>query len=60
VLVAREGSWSATPFFALHFWSLCIEEQFYLVWPLLVTRLSRESLRRVCTWALVGSFALRT
>jgi peptidoglycan/LPS O-acetylase OafA/YrhL len=39
-----------------HFWSLAIEEQFYLFWPLLVFLLSRRHLKIVC-WAIV-SFAL--
>jgi peptidoglycan/LPS O-acetylase OafA/YrhL len=31
-----------------HFWSLAVEEQFYLVWPLIVLALSRESLLKLC------------
>jgi peptidoglycan/LPS O-acetylase OafA/YrhL len=36
-----------------HFWSLAVEEQFYLVWPLLVFTLSRRGLTRLCA-ALVA------
>ncbi len=46
-------------FMLLHFWSLSIEEQFYLVWPLVVFSLSRKRLIRVCTGAIAGSLILR-
>ena len=41
---ARRGAWDGpvTPF-----WSLSIEEQFYLLWPLVVLGLSRRNLLRV-------------
>jgi peptidoglycan/LPS O-acetylase OafA/YrhL len=31
-----------------HFWSLAVEEQFYLAWPLIVLALCRESLLKLC------------
>ncbi len=38
-----------------HFWTLCVEEQFYLVWPFVVFFLSPTGLRRVViTMVLAG------
>src|SRR5439155_8791265 len=42
-----------------HFWSLAVEEQFYLVWPLIVWLLPRRRLKTVCLSALLGSLAIR-
>jgi peptidoglycan/LPS O-acetylase OafA/YrhL len=33
-------------------WSLAIEEQFYLVWPLVVSRVSPHRLTRLCLWII--------
>jgi peptidoglycan/LPS O-acetylase OafA/YrhL len=41
------------------FWSLAIEEQFYLCWPLMVNRFSRERLLSLCPAVMLGSLLLR-
>ena len=40
-------------------WSLAVEEQFYLVWPLLVRRLQLRTLAAVCVLGIVLSPVLR-
>ncbi len=42
-----------------HFWSLAVEEQFYLIWPFVVLALSRRSLLRVCVAVVAAALALR-
>lgn len=42
-----------------HFWSLAIEEQFYLVWPFVVALFARKSLAQFCMALVVIAFVLR-
>jgi len=42
-----------------HLWSLGIEEQFYLVWPIVVALVSRKHLGRICLALVAASFLAR-
>ena len=43
-----------------HCWSLAVEEQFYLVWPLVVATLAETRLLTACVVIAAGAVALRT
>jgi len=44
----------------LHFWSLAVEEQFYMLWPLVVWLFpERKKLLKIVTGLCLGSFLLR-
>lgn len=50
---------SATPLNTSHFWSLCIEEQFYLVWPLVVLLCSPRAILRIAAGAIAFGLPFR-
>ena len=58
VRIAVAGNWSVTGALG-HFWSLAVEEQFYLVWPAVVFLLSPRHLRRACLAIMIGALGLR-
>lgn len=60
ILYALEGSFGRIP--GGYFWSLAVEEQFYLIWPWVVYYLDRDQLRKVTVgmvlFSLVGRILL--
>jgi peptidoglycan/LPS O-acetylase OafA/YrhL len=57
IYLAIQKTW-ALPYIG-HFWSLAVEEHFYLLWPFIVWSCGRATLLRVCMGAVVFSLALR-
>jgi len=56
--IALTSSWASLTYVS-HFWSLAIEEHFYLVWPLVVFSFSRPVLERICVGVIIAGLALR-
>jgi peptidoglycan/LPS O-acetylase OafA/YrhL len=57
VLQAIENSWCLGPL--NHFWSLAIEEHFYLAWPAVIYFTSRRTAMRICGCLFAASIAGR-
>ncbi|MES2474208.1 MAG: acyltransferase [Verrucomicrobiota bacterium] len=55
--MAVKGEWLASPTWVGlgHFWSLAVEEQFYLVWPLVVRLVPVRSLKKLCAVLVLAS-----
>ena len=52
--------WNAMPHSIVgHFWSLAVEEQFYLIWPVIVWKLTTRSLLRLCILLSVCALLIR-
>lgn len=49
-------AWDESKLFALgHFWSLAVEEHFYLIWPFVVFSVSASQLKKVClSWVAIS------
>jgi peptidoglycan/LPS O-acetylase OafA/YrhL len=50
---------AANTWFAGHSWSLCVEQHFYLLWPLIIRPLTIQRLRIVCLAGLALAPAIR-
>jgi peptidoglycan/LPS O-acetylase OafA/YrhL len=42
-----------------HFWSLAVEEHFYLVWPWIIYYASRRTAIKICGWCMVVAMVCR-
>jgi peptidoglycan/LPS O-acetylase OafA/YrhL len=57
--IAWQSGWNKWAETIVPLWSLSVEEQFYLVWPLVVYRFSLRALIRICIGVMVVAFIFR-
>src|SRR5690606_18702861 len=57
---ARAFDWYPSSIYLSHTWSLAIEEQFYLIWPLVLITLCSRSRRPALAVALAAGLTLAT
>jgi peptidoglycan/LPS O-acetylase OafA/YrhL len=58
-LLPKEAVFSEHHLDLRHFWSLAVEEHFYLFWPAIVYAMKLTSLKRVCIILIASAFAFR-
>jgi peptidoglycan/LPS O-acetylase OafA/YrhL len=58
IYLAIHRTW-ALPYVG-HFWSLAVEEQFYLIWPIVILSFGRRSLLGICVAVTVLALVLRS
>jgi peptidoglycan/LPS O-acetylase OafA/YrhL len=54
-LLIASHSWSVASFPVVHLWSLAVEEQFYLLWPLAALSLSARALKRAAIGCILAA-----
>jgi peptidoglycan/LPS O-acetylase OafA/YrhL len=55
VNVPLSGGWNSGMFYFSHFWSLAVEEHFYLLWPAVVFMFDFKWLKRICLGVAIAS-----
>jgi len=61
LLLAWKGQWmlDSGVIRMNHFWSLAVEEHFYLVWPVVVALFDRKSLMKIAAGVIIAALSLR-
>ncbi|MFN3649750.1 MAG: acyltransferase family protein [Armatimonadota bacterium] len=54
-----QSTWDRWSEMMVPLWSLAVEEQFYLAWPLVVFAVSPRTLLRICIGVIIAALALR-
>ncbi|HZL35167.1 MAG TPA: acyltransferase [Tepidisphaeraceae bacterium] len=57
--IGAQKQWTTSTESIIPLWSLSVEEQFYLIWPLVVFSFSRRKLIGICIGVMIGALLLR-